>query len=77
MKTAIATLALAASASAFAPAPVSTKSATQLNDVWDSYSEFLILAKCSTCVHYLCKFNINPLLCSPSLSLNLYINNKP
>jgi hypothetical protein len=37
MKTAIATLALAASASAFAPAPVGTKSATQLNDVWDSY----------------------------------------
>jgi hypothetical protein len=39
MKSAIATLALAASVSAFAPAPV-TKSSTALNDVWDSYSEF-------------------------------------
>lgn len=38
MKSAIATLALAASVSAFAPAPV-TKSSTALNDVWDSYSE--------------------------------------
>jgi hypothetical protein len=36
MKSAIATLALAASVSAFAPAPV-TKSSTALNDVWDSY----------------------------------------
>ena len=41
MKSAIATLALAASVSAFAPAPV-TKSSTALNDVWDSYSEFFI-----------------------------------
>ena len=39
MKSAIATIALAASVSAFAPAPV-TKSSTALNDVWDSYSEF-------------------------------------
>lgn len=44
MKSAIATLALAASVSAFAPAPV-TKSSTALNDVWDSYSEFFIALK--------------------------------
>jgi len=49
MKSAIATLALAASVSAFAPAPV-TKSSTALNDVWDSYSEYFIARKIFLCI---------------------------
>ena len=52
MKSAIATLALAASVSAFAPAPV-TKSSTALNDVWDSYSELFFIALKNSVLLYL------------------------